>query len=151
MQLKRLNRCNRWNLSDSLSKFQLQGSNLLDCPQICLSLLCWVSVRQETIISSIGGLVHKFLFFLNVNSEDLFPLPALTHCDFSTVRSPVKRRRRKKSCEHKSTQSCTWFKVNLADSINLLFMCNWGETHSGFLPGKLIQGPSFGTHTCLSL
>lgn len=87
-----------------------------------------------------------FSFFM-VNSEDLFPLPALTHCGLSTVRSPLKEK--KNPCEHKSAQSCTWCKVNLEDSVNLLFICKWGELYSGFFPGKCIQAPTFGTHTCL--
>lgn len=88
----------RWNLihwlysfKNMLNIFEFQTvchisnckhQNPLDCPQKCLRLLCWVSVRQETIISSNGGLVHKFSFFFPffmLNSEDLLPLPALTH------------------------------------------------------------------------
>lgn len=123
--------------------------NLLDCPQKCLSLLYWVSMRQETIISSIGGLVHKFSFFscFMMNSEYLFPLPVLTHCGLSTVRSPLKRRRKKQTCEHKSTQSRTWCKVSLEDSVNLLFICKY--TLFRVFPGKFIQAPTFGSYSCL--
>lgn len=36
------------------------------------------------------------LFFFMMNLEDLFPLPALTHCDLSTVSSPLKRKRKRR-------------------------------------------------------
>lgn len=135
-----------WWISDILLCFQLQESKPLgSSTEIFESTVLSFHVPKNNHFcywrSGGGGQVFLFYFFM-VTSEDLFPLPALTHCGLFTVRSPQKRRiAPPRPLWARSTQCHTWCKVNLEDSLNLLFICKWRELSSGFFLGNAFRHP----------
>lgn len=63
----------------------------------CVAFLC--AKKQSFLLLQVWWASVPFFFFsffFMMNLEDLFPLPALTHCDLSTVSSPLKRKRKRR-------------------------------------------------------
>lgn len=85
-----------WQWQEILTKpclfslFLAYHKDPLHCPQKCLTLLCWVSVYQETNNPAIGGLAQTLI---QQNSRDVFSLPAFTHHLQTTMKLPQKQKK----------------------------------------------------------